>query len=148
MVDGDRDYVVFARHIGAVVHAVGAVAAGESAAVEPEHHRPFARIQTIGPYVEMQAIFADGQLRYGSGDLGNLGVGSLGRFRPPLDSVLNASPGLGFHGRHESVGPASGRAIRNAAEGVYLVFLDHTADLTVGGAGYRTLRRAVLGACG
>src|SRR5678815_3475115 len=38
MVDAEHHDIVLPRHVRAVVHRVAAVAAGESAAVQPDHH--------------------------------------------------------------------------------------------------------------
>ena len=62
VVDRDHHDVVASREIGAVVAAVAAMAAGETAAVEIDHHRPAAMVtQAPGPDVQEQAVFAHGR---------------------------------------------------------------------------------------
>ena len=60
VIHGHRHNVVLARHIRAVVHGVTAVAAGKSAAVQPNHHGPLVSVQAVSPDVQMKAVLADG----------------------------------------------------------------------------------------
>src|SRR5579863_6222551 len=143
MIHGDRDDVVFARHVRAVVHGVAAVAASESAAMEPEHDGTLARVQSVGPDVEMQAILADGSFGNSGGHFRNFGVRTLRRFGTPLDGLLYAGPDFGLSGRHEPVRTAGGRAVGNAAEGVDLIFRC-AADLAGGGVGNGALHGTVF----
>src|SRR5581483_11594877 len=128
VIDGDRHDVVLVRHVAAVVHGVAAVAAGESAAMQPNHDRALMVVQAVGPDVEVQAVLTDGNFGDGGGDFGDLGVRTLGRLGAPFDGVFDAAPGCGFRGRHESICPAGGRAVGNATEGENLVFLHDAAD--------------------
>src|ERR1700689_547755 len=95
----------------------------------------------------MKAVLADGELGDCGGHFRNLSVRTLGRFRSPFDGVLDAGPRFGLDGRHESIPASRGGSVRDSAEGVDLVLLDHAADLAGSGVGDGPLR-TVLGTCG
>src|SRR5436190_20490405 len=113
MVDGFCYYVTLFSKIGPVVNRIAAVAARESAAMQPDHHGTLVvAAQTIRPDIQAQAILAHARGGDGRAHFRNLCMrADLRSFRTPLDGVLDASPRLWLHGRQESPIACSVRAV-------------------------------------
>ena len=100
MVDGYCYYVTFSGKIRPVIDRVAAVAAGKSAAMQPDHHRTLViAAESVGPDIQAQAILAHSSGGDGGSHFGNLGMrADLGSFRTPLHGVLDSGPGRGLGG--------------------------------------------------
>ncbi len=141
MIDRDDDHVFLLREVRAVVEQVVARTGREPAAVHPDHDGARGIVEAGREHVHGQAVFAlrgvAVERRHDGRRL--LGIGRNGRSEGNLEVILDARPRRGLLRRHEAIGAAGRRAVRDAPElmDALLEQTAHTAGLSLGNAADR-----------
>src|SRR5215472_3293649 len=118
MVDGHQHHAMLLGQAVTVITDIAAGAAGEAAAMAPDHHGTFPPVsEPCGPNVQTQAIFALGgavkRHHFLFHEAGGVG---LGRAVAEAGDLAHLAPRLRWFGWHETTRARSRRAIGNAFE--------------------------------
>ena len=142
VIDRHQHHIMLFRQHGAVIADIAAGAAGEAAAMAPQHDRALLAVaKARRPDIQAQAILAHrGAIERDDFFLHESRRVGLGRAIAERGGIAHIAPGHGWLRRHEAIGARGGGAIGHALE-----YLDGAvrgaADFSVFGVHHRGRRR-------